>query len=620
MNRSEGDVMNTPTIRTQGVALVTALIFMVVMLALLTAYLTMTTTELKTNNISQNGVEGFYAAEGGLNLRAEQVRDIFKGYLRPVGTAPSTAGGTRACVSGNMGSGDMRCIPYTLNGRTVNTYMVDITNYTSGNPETGTVGPGDVYAGLNYAQYAYTVRSEALSSSGKREATLEMKFQSRLVPLFQFAAFYDDDLEFQPGEDMTLQGRVHTNGNLYLNANKNLAINGKTTAALSIFRFGKDGRSCGGNVTFYTVTMGCNGTSEVTTSQLTAFSNNVLSHQQKLTVPPMSSLAPDTTGSNNSELWAQSDVRIQATQVTVSAVNPSGFELQVVDASGVRNGPASDALKTYNLLNPLTPAVSVKPNTFWDARENKLMTLIDVDQQRLMDVIEASGAFKDNTGSILHVSDTTGGGLALHFSFRDSDARTNGSTLYPTNYGVRIKNAARLGTTSGLPKMKGLTIITNQSLYSQGNYNVGVQTDSSDRVPAALIADAINVLSTARNTAVGEIVSGGNAPNATPTTVNAAFLSGIDETTPGVAAEYNGGLQNYPRLHETWGASNKLTYKGSFVSLGNSLHVQGKQITARYSAPARDFSFDQYFSDANNLPPLTPRFVYLRQLLFARTW
>ncbi|MFB9993199.1 hypothetical protein ACFFLM_14600 [Deinococcus oregonensis] len=612
--------MNIPaTIRTQGLALVTALIFMVVMLAVLTAYLTMTTTELKTNSVSQDGVKGFYAAEGGLNLRAEQVRDIFKGYLRPVGTAPSTTGGAVPCVGTNLGSGDMRCIPYTLNGRTVNTYMIDITKYTSGNPETGTVGPGDVYTGLNYAQYAYTVKSEALNKNGKREAALEMRFQSRLVPLFQFAAFYDKDLEFHPGEDMTLQGRVHTNSNLYLNAAKNLAINGKTTAGLGIFRYGKDGRGCSGNVTFYTVSMACNGTSEITKTQLIAFNNNVLSHQQNLTVPPMSSLAPDPTGANKSELWAQADVRIVA--AASPANSTTNFVLRVVNADDSLNSLATDAIRDYNISNPLTPAVVIKPNVFWDARENKLMTLIDVDQQRLMDVIQTSGAFRDNNGNVLRVDDTTGNGLAIHFSFRDSQTLTNGSALYTTNYGVRIKNAARLGTTSGTPKIKGLTIVTNQSLYSQGDYNIGTQINSTDRVPAALIADAINVLSNARNTALGEIVQAGGAPNATPTTVNAAFLSGIDETTP---TNYNGGLQNYPRLHETWGSGTKLTYKGSFVSLGTSLHVKGPQDgagkTTRYSAPARDFSFDEYFNDANNLPPLTPRFVYLRQLLFARTW
>lgn len=34
------------------------------------------------------------------------------------------------------------------------------------------------------------------------------------IPLFQFAIFYNEDLEFSPGADMTISGPVHSNGNL----------------------------------------------------------------------------------------------------------------------------------------------------------------------------------------------------------------------------------------------------------------------------------------------------------------------------------------------------------------------------------------------------------------------
>ncbi|THF71506.1 hypothetical protein E7T06_02505 [Deinococcus sp. Arct2-2] len=617
--------------RTEGIALVTALIFMVVMLAVLTAYLTMTTTEVRTNRVSRNSVEGFYAAEGGLNMRAEQVREIFKGYLRPVGTAPNTSGGAIPCVAGNMGDGDMRCIAYTLNGRTVNTYMVDTTKYTSGNPETGVVGPGDTYAGLNYAQYAYTVRSEALNSISQREATLEMKFQSRLVPLFQFAAFYKDDLEFHPGPVMTLNGRVHTNANLYMNAGATLDITGKTSAAQKIFRAGKDGRDCAGTVRFSAIAMACNGFTALNDAQLSVFNKNVLSDQQVLTVPPMSTLNPDPTGANNSELWSRADLRIVAKRVGTTNV----FLLEVRQKDGSVNAAATAALLAFNALDPLNPAVRVDFNTFWDGRERvsartpaalntPMVTLLKVNQKRLMDMIQATSTLLDPSGNILRVDDSTGGGLAIHLSFEDTEPLTNtdgGPTKkvpYVTKYGVKISNADRLGTTTGTPAIKGLTVITNQSLYTQGDYN------SINIKPAALIADTINILS---NAAVQDIkesylnsggtsVTGGSGPIATPTTVNAAFLSGVDETKSGA---YNGGLQNYPRFHEDWGGV-KFTYRGSFVSLGTSLHAIGAQSQTRYAAPNRDWNYDTDFNDANNLPPLTPRFVYLRQLLFARTW
>jgi len=63
-----------------------------------------------------------------------------------------------------------------------------------------------------------------------------------------------------------------------------------------------------------------------------------------------------------------------------------------------------------------------------------------------------------------------------------------------------------------------------------------------------------------------------------------------------------------------------LTYRGSFVSLNTPQHVDGAWVYGgmQYQAPNRDWSYDTDFNDASNLPPLSPRFVYLKQELFAR--
>ncbi|ULH14158.1 hypothetical protein MF271_02445 (plasmid) [Deinococcus sp. KNUC1210] len=258
---------------------------------------------------------------------------------------------------------------------------------------------------------------------------------------------------------------------------------------------------------------------------------------------------------------------------------------------------------------------------------------MDIDQSKLMDCIRTnalSGSFLNPSGGMLDVNDTTGGGMAWHFSFDDGNAGTNGAALYATNYAVEISNGSCIGVTgactnSALTQVKGLTVASNQQIYLRGNYN------DVNKKPAAVLADAINILSSAVAAgAAGDIKK--TLTPATATTVNAAFLSGIDTTVPGWS--YNGGLQNYPRLHENWGGA-IFTYRGSFVSLGNSVHVQGLQACAYlsdgvtqaacgvgtyYGAPTRNWDYDTSFNDVNNLPPLTPRFVYLRQLLFARTY
>jgi Tfp pilus assembly protein PilX len=49
---------------------------------------------------------------------------------------------------------------------------------------------------------------------GSVKAYVEQTLQINMVPLFQFAIFYNDDLEFSPGANMVISGPVHANGNL----------------------------------------------------------------------------------------------------------------------------------------------------------------------------------------------------------------------------------------------------------------------------------------------------------------------------------------------------------------------------------------------------------------------
>ncbi len=62
------------------------------------------------------------------------------------------------------------------------------------------------------------------------------------------------------------------------------------------------------------------------------------------------------------------------------------------------------------------------------------------------------------------------------------------------------------------------------------------------------------------------------------------------------------------------------TYNGSFVSLNIPQHGDGVWVygNPQYYPPNRDWHYDVDFDDAANLPPMTPRFTYIRQELFAR--
>ena len=165
--------------------------------------------------------------------------------------------------------------------------------------------------------------------------------------------------------------------------------------------------------------------------------------------------------------------------------------------------------------------------------------------------------------------------------------------------------------------MQGLTVVSDQAIYVQGDYN------AVNKKPAAFLGDSLNVLSNDWDDALSSLSLANRV--ASSTTINAAVLAGTDSTgeVEGSGGQslgsYNGGLENYPRLHESW-TGRTLTFRGSFVSLNNPRHVDGAWVNGapQYSARNREWSYVSDFNDASKLPPLSPRFVYLRQELFVR--
>ena len=179
------------------------------------------------------------------------------------------------------------------------------------------------------------------------------------------------------------------------------------------------------------------------------------------------------------------------------------------------------------------------------------------------------------------------------------DQRVNSSGS-ANESGVRLVNGSVLPTF-------GLTVATAVPVYVQGNYNITDATGTSSgnetihTKPAALIGDAITVLSTAWSDAnASQPISGRVAAN---TTVNAALLGGIVPTTAG---NYSGGVENFTRFLENW-SGKTLTYNGSMVVMFPSVTATapwgGGDV---YSPPARAWAFDQNFRDVNKQPPSTP--------------
>jgi hypothetical protein len=131
--------------------------------------------------------------------------------------------------------------------------------------------------------------------------------------------------------------------------------------------------------------------------------------------------------------------------------------------------------------------------------------------------------------------------------------------------------------------------------------------DTSGTKPAAVIGDAITILSANWSDTLSVASGLLSGRPATDTTVNAAILAGIVETGGGY---YSGGVENFPRFLENW-SGHEFTYNGSMVVMFPSQFAitpwQGTGTTIGvYNAPVRDWAFDTNFRDPTRLPPGTP--------------
>ena len=180
---------------------------------------------------------------------------------------------------------------------------------------------------------------------------------------------------------------------------------------------------------------------------------------------------------------------------------------------------------------------------------------------------------------------------------------------------VRVVNGIQLPSPGG--SRSGFTLATQFPLYVLGDYNAkdttgsalglfGTSTSTLHTYPAALMADSISILSDSWNDSITT-----KLPTPSSTTVNAAMLTGIVPTNPSIIQNYSGGAENFLRLLESWGGT--LTYNGSMVAMFSSQYATNiwQQSGNYYNVPTRHWSFDFNFAKGTSfLPPLTPSVLY----------
>ncbi|MCU0783700.1 MAG: hypothetical protein MUF81_06560 [Verrucomicrobia bacterium] len=425
------------------------------------------------------------------------------------------------------------------------------------------------FAGLYGSNYLCTVRANAqflTPAYPSLAAAVRQDFQLASIPIFQFAIYYAMDLEINPSRAMTITGKVRGNADLYASPGTALKFEDAVGAVGKIYhhRHPSDPNTSSGLLPVYDSLH----QEKVSSLTLPIGTNNSPANVCKILLdpPPAGESLVSTLGKQRYYNKAELLILVSDTNVTVQVRKPGGFD-------------ASPAPVSWT-----NAEVFISTNKgFFDQRETNYMktTEIDVANLRTWAATDATITSKLGSGNppnLIYVAD-------------------NRATTSTTSTAVRVVNGTDLNA-------RGLTVVTPQPLYVKGNFN------ESDPKPASLVGDSITILSN------GWEDDESNKPlanrKAMDTTVNAALLAGIVQTTnSGGVKHYSGGVENFPRFLEDWGGRT-LTYNGSLVVMFPSRYATNFWVSdydgnAYYKRPTRKWAFDVNFLNWNKLPPGTPQ-------------
>jgi len=439
-----------------------------------------------------------------------------------------------------------------------------------------------------------------------QQATVYKMVETTGTPILQFLAFYNGDMEVNPGPYAHFHGRMHTNGDMFLtdrDTSKGMVLDTDHVQAFGNMYRSYSNKAAAGAFAATAVETGATGDVWVRKQGTTPLSDATIdanpANDPGLVNWSLGLQSGTGFGSTAMSNWNGTvlDKSMGAQQMvppTLQSIQPGGY-YDLNASLSIRNGVAMQGGTDVTSLINAQQANTITSSTIWDAREGKNMPVVTIDMGKLMQTSYAP--------KILYAT--------------DSNATANPSTMAS---GVQLINGSYIGGTSGV------TVASNLPVYVKGDYNgftdptTGLsipaingipQTQNASgnvvpTVPCAIMADAVNLLS---NKWDGTKSSTSGVPAASNTTYNTAIVAGnqatvADPTNPNDHG-YNGGLQNLPRFHEDWSGGVKCNIAGSFVNLWRSQIATGVYgQSGVYSPPERHWDFDQQFSSA--FPPGIP--------------
>jgi hypothetical protein len=449
--------------------------------------------------------------------------------------------------------------------------------------------------------YFYRAQVEAegqktLGNKTKLREGLRRHFQMTQVPLFQTMAFFEGDLEIHPGAEMILGGLLHTNKDLYaagyapLQFKGNVSYVGNYTEGANSGDWSGSGGGSTPKLAPYWADGKQGSQSTTRSSQIrqndrmepfgtepwrilnTADTNQNNDSFHELIEPPVSGAAhPDPVEISQRRLFNKASLRITIDS-SKAAIDPTRITIR--DGS---NNILSSALRTTEIKNAISATT-----TIYDWREGTNVKVTSIDVKTLNTALTNLGS---SFNGVMYVQDVN-----------------------PTG-----KNAVRLK--NGEVLVRDLTVASQNAVYVEGDFNTGTtgSTHNPTVVPsnyqgnpdgtdspvvsgytkraAAVIGDAVMILSNNWDDANSAKTLMNRV--ATPTTVNAAILSGHVPTN---GDDASGGLHNFPRFLELW-YDVDFTYWGSMVQVYNSKTFNSPWQTGNvYYWPNRKWTYEPLFT------------------------
>jgi hypothetical protein len=252
--------MSSTERNSRGFTLIASLLLLCLISGICIGLLMMVNTEGRAGGDDLQNTMAYRSAEGAIEKMTSDLANSFQTST----PTPATITGLSALMpSGDptVTYPDYSFTPATTSGGALNANYAEIQT-----------GP---YQGLYAQTVPITLKATALRSLGQ-EVTMVRTVEMALVPVFQFGVFSDSDLSFFAGVNLDFQGRVHTNGDLFLSAGtgdtatfhdkitvygnviRTLQPNGLTNAATSHL----------GTINILTTAQGCDGAQPACRSML----------------------------------------------------------------------------------------------------------------------------------------------------------------------------------------------------------------------------------------------------------------------------------------------------------------------------------------------------------------